>query len=90
MKVNITLVIFYLVVIIIFNQGCKKRKATLFTPISSDHSGIYFNNKIVENDTLNPLDVTNMYNGGGVGIGDFNNDGLPDIYFTGSRVSNKM
>jgi hypothetical protein len=90
MKLNISSVIFYLVIIIIFNQGCKTRKAALFTRISSDYSGIYFNNKIVENDTLNPLDVTNMYNGGGVGIGDFNNDGLPDIYFTGSRVSNKL
>ena len=62
----------------------------LFQSISSDQSGIHFNNKIVENDTLNPIDVTNIYNGGGVGIGDFNNDGLQDIYFTGNLVSNKL
>ena len=67
-----------------------KTKVSLFQFISSGHSGIYFNNKIVETDSLNPIDVTNIYNGGGVGIGDFNNDGLQDIYFTGNLVSNKL
>jgi hypothetical protein len=68
--------------------SCKK--ATLFEQIPSSHSGIHFNNKITENDTINPLDVVNVYNGGGVGIGDFNNDGLQDIYFTGNVVPNRL
>ncbi|HXB43293.1 MAG TPA: VCBS repeat-containing protein, partial [Puia sp.] len=62
----------------------------MFQEISSEHSGIHFDNKIIENDSINPLDLTNIYNGGGVGIGDFNNDGLQDIYFTGNMVSNKL
>ena len=66
------------------------QKETLFNLVSPDKSGVHFNNKIVENDSLNPIDVTNIYNGGGVGIGDFNNDGLQDIYFTGNKVSNKL
>jgi hypothetical protein len=66
------------------------QKQTLFNLVSPDNSGVHFNNKIVENDSLNPIDVTNIYNGGGVGIGDFNNDGLQDIYFTGNKVSNKL
>ena len=66
------------------------RKSTLFENISSSHSGITFNNKIVENDSINPLDVVNIYNGGGVGIGDFNNDGLQDIYFGGNMVPGKL
>jgi hypothetical protein len=68
--------------------SCKK--ATVFERISSSHSGINFNNKIVENDSINPLDMLNIYNGGGVGIGDFNNDGLQDIYFIGNAVSNRL
>ena len=65
-------------------------KPVLFKQISSFHSGIKFNNTIIENDSINPIDVVNIYNGGGVGIGDFNNDGLQDIYFTGNMVPNKL
>ncbi|MEO6980791.1 MAG: VCBS repeat-containing protein, partial [Mucilaginibacter sp.] len=73
-------------------MGCffSCKKPTLFQQISSSHSGITFNNTIAENDSINPLDIVNIYNGGGVGIGDFNNDGLQDIYFTGNRVANKL
>ena len=67
-----------------------KHDTNLFHEVSSENSGVHFNNTIVENDSINPIDVTNIYNGGGVGIGDFNNDGLQDIYFTGSLVSNKL
>jgi len=63
---------------------------TLFEPVSSEHSGIHFNNLIIENDSVNELDIENVYNGGGVGIGDFNKDGLQDVYFTGNQVSNKL
>jgi hypothetical protein len=69
--------------------SCKK-KATLFEQIPSSYSGIHFNNKIVESDSINPLDKLNIYNGGGVGIGDFNNDGLQDVYLVGNAVSNKL
>ena len=65
-------------------------KTSLFEKISSAHSGINFNNTITESDSINPLDVVNIYNGGGVGIGDFNNDGKQDIYFTGNMVSSKL
>ncbi|KIC94001.1 FG-GAP-like repeat-containing protein [Flavihumibacter solisilvae] len=69
--------------------SCSQRKQ-LFQPVDSKHSGIVFNNKIVETDSLNPIDVTNIYNGGGVGIGDFNNDGLQDVYLTGNMVSSAL
>lgn len=66
------------------------REATLFSKVSSSHSGITFRNDIIENDSMNILELENIYNGGGVGIADFNNDGLPDIYFTGNMVENKL
>jgi hypothetical protein len=63
---------------------------TLFEKVSSSHSGIDFTNTIVEDDTINPLDLVNLYHGGGVGAGDFNNDGLQDLYFVGNQVPSKM
>jgi hypothetical protein len=81
---NYLLLIFFCIVAF----SCKK--ATMFERISSSHSGIKFNNEIIENDSINPLDKLNIYNGGGVGIGDFNNDGLQDIYFTGNAVHNRL
>lgn len=77
-----------LLLCVLLAASCKNK--TLFQTVPSSHSGIRFNNQIVENDTLNPIDVTNIYNGGGVGIGDFNNDGLKDIYFTGNLVPNQL
>jgi hypothetical protein len=75
---------------LVFVISCKNNEIRLFKEIPSTRSGIYFNNKIVETDSVNPLDLTNIYNGGGIGIGDFNNDGLQDIYFTGNLVENKL
>lgn len=67
-----------------------KRNQPLFTKIDADRSGIHFNNRIQENDSVNVLDFENVYNGGGVGVGDFNKDGLPDLYFSGNLVQNKL
>ncbi len=76
-------------ILLFFMIGCKHGD-TLFKRVTSSDSGIHFNNKITENDSINVLDMENIYNGGGVGIGDFNKDGLPDIYFTGNMVANKL
>ena len=70
--------------------GACHHTPALFEQISPSHSGITFDNTIIESDSINPLDVVNIYNGGGVGIGDFNNDGLPDIYFGGNMVPSKL
>ena len=70
--------------------SCNRQKETLFTLLSAKHTGISFNNEIRENDTFNILTHEYIYNGGGVGIADFNNDGLQDIFFTGNVVPNKL
>ncbi|MGL6268414.1 MAG: FG-GAP repeat domain-containing protein, partial [Chitinophagaceae bacterium] len=68
--------------------SCREKSAdSLFTQLESTHSGITFNNRINEKDSSFSFINEFGYMGGGVGIGDFNNDGLKDIFFTGSQVS---
>ncbi|RYE26380.1 MAG: VCBS repeat-containing protein, partial [Sphingobacteriaceae bacterium] len=81
---------FYLLFFVVLCSFLSCKRSTLFEQIDSSHSGVHFINLITESDSINPLDLVNIYNGGGVGIGDFNNDGLPDLYFTGNMVSNKL
>jgi hypothetical protein len=80
----------FIIVGIICLAACKNKSTTVFEKITSSHSGINFNNTIAENDSVNSMTVVNIYNGGGVGIGDFNNDGWQDIYFTGNMVPSKL
>ncbi|MEL6809776.1 MAG: VCBS repeat-containing protein [Bacteroidota bacterium] len=64
--------------------------ALLFENRSASKTGIDFKNVLSESDELNILDYLYFYNGGGVAVGDINNDGLQDIYFSGNQVSNKL
>ncbi|HEY0679441.1 MAG TPA: VCBS repeat-containing protein [Chitinophagaceae bacterium] len=62
----------------------------LFTLLNSKHTKVDFNNQIRETGAANVLAYEYFYNGGGVAVGDINNDGLPDLYFTGNMVQNKL
>src|SRR5665811_1136846 len=55
-----------------------------------DNTGINFENKVVDDKIENSFLFRNFYNGGGVAIGDINNDGLPDIFLTSNMGDNKL
>ncbi len=74
----------------LFFESFAQQNKTLFHLLAPSQTGITFNNQLTESDSLNILNQANIYNGGGVGIGDFNGDGLMDIYFAGNMVSNKL
>jgi len=62
----------------------------LFVPLTAEKTGIEFTNSLQYTEHLNPYTFKNFYNGGGVAIGDVNNDGLADIFFCGNMVSNRL
>jgi enediyne biosynthesis protein E4 len=62
----------------------------LFTKLSPDDTGIQFINQLVEQEDFDVFRYRNYYNGGGVGIGDFNNDGLPDVFLTSNMGDNRL
>ena len=70
--------------------ACSHKNETVFSLLNARHTGVTFENIIRDTDSLNILDYLYLYNGGGVGIGDINNDGLADIYFTSNQGSNKL
>jgi enediyne biosynthesis protein E4 len=80
----------YFTLIACFFINLTIQSQTLFTQIQGSNSGIYFNNIIQDTKVLNVLKYAYLYNGGGVAIGDINNDNLPDIYFSGNFVKNKL
>ena len=80
----------FLAVIILLIACNRKQKNTLFTQLAPEQSGIHFNNDIQDNDSSLSFINEFGYMGGGVGIGDFNNDGLKDIFFTGNQVSSRL
>jgi hypothetical protein len=76
-------------------SSCSTKKEKIvdglhFTILPSSETGVDFKNIITEDDTLNMFVNEYTYMGGGVGIGDFNNDGLPDIFFAGNQVSSQL
>src|SRR6188472_3267297 len=79
------------VAVVVFFAACKSKQTPhLFTKLSSKESGISFKNDIQDNDSSYSFINEFGYMGGGVGIGDFNNDGLKDIFFSGNQTSSRI
>ena len=82
--------IFLGITVMLFWASCSKKKNTLFTQLPSKQTGISFSNSIESSNAFNIFSYRNFYNGGGVAIGDINNDDLPDIYLISNMESNKL
>ena len=79
----------FFVLFAILILGCQPSDSDyLFKTVS--YSGIEFSNDLNYTQELNPYTYRNYYNGAGIGVADFDNDGLEDLYFSGNQVDNTI
>ena len=89
---------FLLAISLVCTLACKKEPAPPtdlpiekpFTQLPAAFTGVDFNNQLEYTEEYNAYTFRNFYNGAGVGIGDINRDGLPDLFFCGNLVDNKL
>tara|TARA_R110001583_G_scaffold335_2_gene3027 strand:- start:9692 stop:12982 length:3291 start_codon:yes stop_codon:yes gene_type:complete len=83
-----------LVIVLMLFLSCqnknKNNSTSIFKKLEATSTNITFSNNIVENDSLNYFNYTSIYSGAGVSVGDINNDGLVDLFFTGNQSENKL
>jgi hypothetical protein len=72
------------------NRDINSRQTALFTSLGSKETGVDFINRLNDNADMNIFSYRSYYNGGGVAIGDLNNDGLNDIFLTSNQGDNKL
>ncbi|SFT68273.1 Repeat domain-containing protein [Algoriphagus locisalis] len=87
---NNKLLVFFILTISLSCAEKKEEAPTLFQSIDPASSGISFRNDLPFDEEFNIFTYRNFYNGGGVALGDVNNDGLLDIYFTANLGPNKL
>ena len=78
----------FISLLVVIFSSCSR--AYLLERLDSEDSGVYFTNEIIDSDDLSILDYLYFYNGGGVGAGDFNKDGLQDLFFISNQGQNKL
>lgn len=86
---------YLLTILLLILPACQEENLTQqaglsFQKRTAEQTGITFTNQITETAEQNVLNYEYLYNGGGVAVGDLNQDGLPDLYFTGNMVPNKL
>ncbi len=70
--------------------GCTRKSEKIFQLLSPEQTGVTFANTITTSDSLNVQTDMYIYNGAGVAVGDIDNDGLPDLFFTGNMVTSRL
>jgi hypothetical protein len=81
---------FFLISFLSLFCSCKNDNSALFTLLDRGSTGIDFRNMFIDDGAMNMNNYIYFYNGGGVAIGDINNDSLQDILFTGNMVKNRL
>jgi len=89
-KWTVKIVSLLFVLSLFFSCSSSHPENTLFTRLHSDRTGITFSNNISPSNNFNLFNYRNFYNGGGVALGDINNDGLIDVYFTANQGKNRL
>jgi enediyne biosynthesis protein E4 len=84
--------VFFLFLLIASSKGCKPKiiSEPAFEVLHADKSGLHFNNKLTPTTRFNMFKYMYFYNGAGIGAGDFNNDGLIDLFFSSNQGENKI
>ncbi|MCK4750200.1 MAG: CRTAC1 family protein, partial [Bacteroidales bacterium] len=90
MKIEAIIPVLSGLVIIFMLNGCNQDEDTLFRSLSPGSTNINFSNKIRETEEFNIIQYLYMYDGGGVGAGDINNDGLVDLFFTANQGLDRL
>ncbi len=75
---------------LLYLLSCAQQSEEVFQLLDTARTNITFNNEIPESDSLNIIINNYIYNGGGIGIADFDNDSLPDVFFAGNLVDNQL
>ena len=91
-RVSKLTMLFKIMMVMLLMQACSDSPPgeSLFTKLPASHTGVAFANNVVYTEEINPYTFRSFYNGGGTGIGDINNDGLPDLFFCSNQQSNKL
>ena len=82
--------VLYILIFLVIALACSRKDNRQFEMILSSESGIDFINWVVDGEDANILDYMYFYNGGGVSIGDINNDSLPDLFFIANQQNNAL
>ena len=91
-KKQINTLLINLILVTALSFGCKTKPEApvMFEALNNKSTGLNFNNKLTATDSFNMFKYMYFYNGAGVGAGDFNNDGLQDLFFSSNQGQNTL